>query len=142
MMKIVNRSVPEALARLGYPSPEIDAIIRYVDENDTIEGAPAIYARNHLPVFDCAFKPFKGERSIHPMGHIHMMAAVQPFISGAISKTVNMPESATVEEIADAYMRGWELGLKALAIYRENSKRSQPLSTSKGGNTRKKAGMG
>ena len=137
MMKIVNRSVPEALARLGYPFPEIDAIIRYVDENDTIEGAPAL-RKEHLPVFDCAFKPFKGERSIHHMGHIHMMAAVQPFISGAISKTVNMPESATVEEIADAYMRGWELGLKALAIYRENSKRSQPLSTSKGGNTRKR----
>ncbi len=137
MMKIVNRSVPEALAHLGYPSPEIDAIIRYVDENDTIEGAPAL-REEHLPVFDCAFKPFKGERSIHHMGHIHMMAAVQPFISGAISKTVNMPESATVEEIADAYMRGWELELKALAIYRENSKRSQPLSTSKGGNTRKR----
>ncbi len=137
MMKIVNRSVPEALARLGYPFPEIDAIIRYVDENDTIEGAPAL-REEHLPVFDCAFKPFKGERSIHHMGHIHMMAAVQPFISGAISKTVNMPESATVEEIADAYMRGWELELKALAIYRENSKRSQPLSTSKGGNTRKR----
>lgn len=136
MMKIVNRSVPEALGRLGYPSPDIDAIIKYIDENDTIEGAPAL-REEHLPVFDCAFKPFKGERSIHHMGHIRMMAAVQPFISGAISKTVNMPESATVEEIADAYVQGWELGLKALAIYRENSKRSQPLSTSKGGNTRK-----
>ena len=139
MMKIVNRSVPGALMRLGYSREETSAIIEYIDENDTIEGAPAL-KYEHLPVFDCAFKPFKGERSIHHMGHIKMMAAVQPFISGAISKTVNMPETATVEEIADAYMKGWELGLKALAIYRENSKRSQPLSTSKGGNTKKKAG--
>lgn len=137
MMKIVNRSVPEALTRLGYAVADIEAIIRYIDENDTIEGAPEL-REEHLPVFDCAFKPFQGERSIHHMGHIRMMAATQPFISGAISKTVNMPESATVEEIADAYMQGWELGLKALAIYRENSKRSQPLSTSKDGNTRKK----
>lgn len=137
MMKIVNRSVPEALTRLGYAIADIEAIIRYIDENDTIEGAPDL-REEHLPVFDCAFKPFRGERSIHHMGHIRMMAAVQPFISGAISKTVNMPESATVEEIADAYVQGWDLGLKALAIYRENSKRSQPLSTSKDGNTRKK----
>ncbi|MEX2400715.1 MAG: vitamin B12-dependent ribonucleotide reductase [Rhodothermales bacterium] len=137
MMKIINRSVPEALRHLGYASDEVKAIIEYIDENDTIEGAPDL-KEEHLPVFDCAFKPFKGERSIHHMGHIKMMAAVQPFISGAISKTVNMSEDATVEEIADAYVKGWELGLKALAIYRENSKRSQPLSTSKDGNTKKR----
>src|SRR5690606_671798 len=105
-------------------------------EKDTIEGAPYL-KEEHLPVFDCAFKPFNGTRSIHHMGHIKMMAAVQPFISGAISKTVNMPEDATIEDIADAYVKGWELGLKALAIYRENSKRSQPLSTTKDGNTKK-----
>lgn len=135
MLKIVNRTVPEALERLGYNKKEIKAIIDYVDEQDTIEGAPGL-KDEHLPVFDCAFKPFNGQRSIHHMGHIKMMAATQPFISGAISKTVNMPESSTVEEISDAYMQGWKLGLKAVAIYRENSKRSQPLATSKGGNTK------
>lgn len=135
MLKIVNRTVPEALERLGYNKDEIKAIIDYVDEQDTIEGAPGL-KDEHLPVFDCAFKPFNGQRSIHHMGHIKMMAATQPFISGAISKTVNMPESSTVEEISDAYMQGWKLGLKAVAIYRENSKRSQPLATSKGGNTK------
>ncbi len=128
--KIVNRTVPEALQRLGYSEQEIEEIIAYIDEHDTIEGAPHV-KDEHLPVFDCAFKPFKGERFIHHMGHIKMMAACQPFISGAISKTVNMPEHSTIEEIADAYMQGWKLGLKALAIYRENSKRSQPLSTRK-----------
>ncbi len=137
MMKIVNRSVPKALGRLGYSGAERKAIIEYIDQNDTIEGAPHL-KDEHLNVFDCAFKPFKGKRSIHHDGHIKMMAAAQPFISGAISKTVNMPETATVEEIADAYLQGWKLGLKALAIYRENSKRSQPLSTSRDGNTRKK----
>jgi len=135
MLKIVNRTVPEALERLGYKKKAIKAIIDYIDEQDTIEGAPEL-KEEHLPVFDCAFKPFNGERSIHHMGHIKMMAATQPFISGAISKTVNMPESTTVEEISDAYMQGWKLGLKAVAIYRENSKRSQPLATSKGGNTK------
>jgi ribonucleoside-diphosphate reductase alpha chain len=135
MLKIINQTVPEALDKLGYTAKQVSAIIKYIDENDTIEGAPAL-KDEHLPVFDCAFKPFKGERSIHHMGHIKMMAAAQPFISGAISKTVNMPENTTVEEIADAYMQGWKLGLKAVAIYRENSKRSQPLSTSKGGNTK------
>lgn len=135
MLKIVNRTVPEALERLGYKKKEIKAIIDHIDEQDTIEGAPGL-KDEHLPVFDCAFKPFNGERSIHHMGHIKMMAATQPFISGAISKTVNMPESTTVEEISDAYMQGWKLGLKAVAIYRENSKRSQPLATSKGGNTK------
>lgn len=136
LFKIVNNSVEPALHRLGYSKDEIVSIIDYIDENDTIEGAPQL-KDEHLPVFDCAFKPANGKRSIHHLGHIRMMGACQPFISGAISKTVNMPETATVEEIADAYMKGWELGLKALAIYRENSKRSQPLSTSKGGNTQK-----
>lgn len=137
MMKIVNQTVPEALARLGYTEAEARQILDYIDENDTIEGAPGL-RDEHLPVFDCAFKPFKGERSIGHMGHIRMMAACQPFISGAISKTVNLPEHATPEDIADAYLQGWKLGLKAVAIYRENSKRSQPLSTKEGGNTKNK----
>ena len=134
LMKIVNQTVPEALARLGYTDAERAEIVAYIDEHDTIEGAPGL-RDEHLPVFDCAFKPHNGERSISHLGHIRMMAATQPFISGAISKTVNLPESATVEDIADAYMQSWELGLKAVAIYRENSKRSQPLSTKSGGNT-------
>ena len=137
MMKLVNQTVDLALENLGYTSAEREAILAYVDEHDTIEGAPALKAE-HLPVFDCAFKPFNGERSIHHMGHILMMAACQPFISGAISKTVNLPEHATADDIADAYMQGWKSGLKAVAIYRENSKRSQPLSTEKGGNTKGK----
>ena len=134
LMKIVNGTVPEALSRLGYTDAERAVILEYIEENDTIEGAPGL-RDEHLPVFDCAFKPHNGERYISHMGHIRMMAACQPFISGAISKTVNLPESATVEDIADAYMQSWELGLKAVAIYRENSKRSQPLSTKSGGNT-------
>ena len=134
LMKIVNHTVPEALQRLGYTDAEARVILDHVDEHDTIEGAPGL-RDEHLPVFDCAFKPHNGERYISHMGHIRMMAACQPFISGAISKTVNLPESATVEDIADAYTRSWELGLKAVAIYRENSKRSQPLSTKSGGNT-------
>lgn len=134
-LKIVNRTVPEALTRLGYGEEQIEKILAYIDENDTIEGAPDLKEED-LPVFDCAFKPFNGTRSVHFMGHIRMMAACQPFVSGAISKTVNMPEDVTSEEIGDAYMEGWHLGLKALAIYRENSKRSQPLSTSEGGNTK------
>lgn len=136
MLKIVNRTVPQALRRLGYGKAQIDEIIDYIDKQDTIEGAPHL-AEEHLPVFDCAFRPANGERSIHHMGHIRMMAAVQPFISGAISKTVNMPEHSTVEDIMDAYVQGWKLGLKAVAIYRENSKRSQPLSTRVAGNTAK-----
>ncbi|MYH08133.1 MAG: vitamin B12-dependent ribonucleotide reductase [Rhodothermaceae bacterium] len=134
-LKIINHTVPEALARLGYDEEQIESILDFVSEHDTIEGAPEL-DEEHLPVFDCAFKPFKGTRSVHSMGHIRMMAACQPFVSGAISKTVNMPEDVTVDEIGEAYMEGWRLGLKALAIYRENSKRSQPLSTSKGGNTK------
>ncbi len=137
MMKIVNQTVPEALGHLGYTEAETQTILDYIDANDTIEGAPGL-RDEHLPVFDCAFKPFKGERSIGHLGHIQMMAACQPFISGAISKTVNLPEHATAEDIADAYMQGWKLGLKAVAIYRENSKRSQPLSTQEGGNTKGK----
>jgi ribonucleoside-diphosphate reductase alpha chain len=134
MLKIVNRTVPEALSNLGYDDEGRDAILSYIEENDTIEGAPDV-DEGHLAVFDCAFRPFNGERFIQHMGHVKMMAACQPFISGAISKTVNLPEEGTVEEIADAYLQGWKLGLKALAIYRENSKRSQPLATKQGTNT-------
>jgi ribonucleoside-diphosphate reductase alpha chain len=129
-LKIVNNTVPAALRQLGYTPTEVEEIVAYIDERETIEGAPAL-RREHLTVFDCAFKPRNGSRSIAPMGHIRMMAAVQPFLSGAISKTVNMPEAATVEEIEQIYLEGWRLGLKAIAIYRDNSKRSQPLSTSK-----------
>jgi len=137
LLKIVNKTVQVALQQLGYSADEQKAIIDYVEDKDTIEGAPGL-KDEHLPVFDCAFKPFNGERFIKHMGHIKMMAACQPFISGAISKTVNLPEDCTVEDIMDAYIQGWKLGLKAVAIYRENSKRSQPLATSKGGNTKSK----
>jgi ribonucleoside-diphosphate reductase alpha chain len=128
-IKIVNQTVPHALTRLGYSNAEMHAIVRYIDEKGTIEGAPGLKAE-HLPVFDCAFKALGGTRSIAPMGHVRMMSAVQPFLSGAISKTVNMPNDATVEEIADVYMQGWKLGLKAIAIYRDGCKRTQPLNTS------------
>ncbi|HZI89378.1 MAG TPA: vitamin B12-dependent ribonucleotide reductase, partial [Candidatus Polarisedimenticolia bacterium] len=130
MLKIVNNTVPEALRRLGYGEDAVTRIVKYVDEHETIEGAPEL-REEHLPVFDCAFKPKNGSRTIEPMGHIRMMEAVQPFVSGAISKTVNMPESATTQDIADAYMAAWKAGLKAIAIYRDGSKRSQPLSTAK-----------
>jgi len=130
MLKIVNLTVPEALRRLGYEEDGVNRIVRYIDEHETIEGAPGL-KDEHLPVFDCAFKPKNGTRTIHHMGHIRMMEAVQPFVSGAISKTVNMPEEATTQDIADAYMASWKGGLKAVAIYRDGSKRSQPLSTSK-----------
>jgi ribonucleoside-diphosphate reductase alpha chain len=129
MLKIVNGTVPEALARMGYSADQVKAIIEYIDENETIEGAPML-KDEHLAVFDCAFKPVSGTRTIHWMGHIKMMAAVQPFISGAISKTVNMPEDSTVDDIMTAYTESWKQGLKALAIYRDGSKRSQPLNTS------------
>ncbi len=129
-LKIVNQTVPAALKKLGYGAEQVDEIISYVNERETIEGAPHLKPQ-HLAVFDCAFKPVNGERSIHYMGHVRMMAAVQPFISGAISKTVNMPEAATPEEIEKVYLEGWKLGLKAIAIYRDGSKRSQPLSTGK-----------
>ena len=137
LMKIVNQSVGAGLGKLGYTDAEQTEILAYIDEHDTIEGAPYLQ-EEHLPVFDCAFKPFNGERFIQHMGHIRMMAATQPFISGAISKTVNLPEHCTVEDIYDAYVQSWKLGLKAVAIYRENSKRSQPLSTKKGANTKNK----
>ena len=147
MMKIVNQSVRPALKRLGYftqltegtlselaeaeHETQGDAILAYIEENDTIEGAPFL-KDEHVPIFDCAFAPRNGERSIHWEGHVLMMAACQPFISGAISKTVNLPESATIDDIIEAYQTAWSVGLKAVAIYRENSKRSQPLNTSDG----------
>ncbi|HXG57613.1 MAG TPA: vitamin B12-dependent ribonucleotide reductase [Thermoanaerobaculia bacterium] len=130
MLKIVNNTVPIALRRLGYDARQIHEIVQYIDENDTIEGAPHLLP-DHLPVFDCAFKPANGTRSIHYMGHLKMMGAVQPFISGAISKTINMPNGATVEEIEQAYYEAWKLGLKAVAVYRDGCKRSQPLSTAR-----------
>jgi len=129
-MKIVNQSVPGVLKRLGYPAKQIEQILKHIEETDTIEGAPHV-KDEHLAVFDCAFPPANGKRSIHYMGHIKMMAAVQPFLSGAISKTVNMPADSTPDEIANAYMESWRLGLKAVAVYRDGCKRSQPLSTSK-----------
>src|SRR6202043_2407476 len=133
VIKIVNNTVPEALLKLGYSSDQMNAIVDHIDSSGTIEGAPGLKPE-HLPVFDCSFRPQNGTRSIHYMGHVRMMAAVQPFISGAISKTINMPEESTVEEIMDAYTESWRLGLNAVAIYRDNSKRVQPLSsgTSKG----------
>jgi len=130
MLKIVNNTVPRALKRLGYESRDIQAIVEYIDEHDTIEGAPTL-TPEHLTVFDCAFKPAKGTRAIHHLGHLRMMGAVQPFISGAISKTINMPTSATVEDIMDAYVEAWRLGVKAVAIYRDGCKRTQPLNTAK-----------
>jgi ribonucleoside-diphosphate reductase alpha chain len=129
-LKMVNQTVPGALRKLGYTPEQVDAIVAYVNERETIEGAPDLRPE-HLSVFDCAFKPMNGTRSIHYLGHLRMMAAVQPFLSGAISKTVNMPEAATAEEIETVYLEGWRLGLKAIAIYRDNSKRSQPLMTGK-----------
>jgi ribonucleoside-diphosphate reductase alpha chain len=128
MLKIINRSVNLGLKTLGYASEEIAAIEKYISQKDTIEGAPHL-KDEHLPVFDCAFTPANGTRSIRWEAHVEMMAAAQPFLSGAISKTVNMPSNSTVEDIAKAYFWGWELGLKAIAIYRDGSKQSQPLST-------------
>jgi ribonucleoside-diphosphate reductase alpha chain len=130
MMKIVNQTVPMALKKLSYSQQQVKEIIEYIDENETIEGAPHI-KEPHLAVFDCAFKPARGVRSIHYMGHIKMVGAVQPFLSGAISKTVNVPKDATVEEIQQAYIDSWRLGAKAVSIYRDGSKRTQPLNTSK-----------
>ena len=130
MMKIVNQTVPMALRKLGYTAPQIDDIIKFIDEQETIEGAPHLMERD-LAVFDCAFKASKGDRSIHYMGHIKMMGATQPFISGAISKTVNVPKDASVEDIEQAYLESWRLGAKAVSIYRDGSKRTQPLNTTK-----------
>ena len=130
MMKIVNQSVPGVLRKLGYTPIQVEDMLRYIDEREMIEGAPHL-KDEHLAIFDCAFPPRDGKRSIQWMGHIKMMAAVQPFLSGAISKTVNMPTDATTEDIQEAYIEGWRLGLKAIAVYRDGCKRSQPLSTSK-----------
>ena len=130
LMKIVNQTVPMALQKLGYSAQQIKEVIEYIDENETIEGAPHIKDA-HLPVFDCAFKPARGVRSIHYMGHIKMMGATQPFLSGAISKTVNVPKEATIEEIEQAYIDSWRIGAKAVSIYRDGSKRTQPLNTSR-----------
>jgi ribonucleoside-diphosphate reductase alpha chain len=139
MLKIVNQTVKPALEKLGYNSEEIERIIAHIDAFDTIEDVmdadgstiSSGLKSEHLPIFDCAFKPFKGQRSLGYMGHLRMMAAAQPFLSGAISKTVNMPESVTVDEIMDAYVEGWRLGLKSIAMYRDSSKRSAPLNTRK-----------
>ena len=130
LMKIVNQTVPMALRKLGYTATQIKEIVEYIDENETIEGAPHVKDA-HLPVFDCAFRPARGVRSIHYMGHIRMMGATQPFLSGAISKTVNVPKEATVEEIQQAYIDSWRIGAKAVSIYRDGSKRTQPLNTSR-----------
>ena len=129
MIKIVNNTVPAALFKLGYNNDQVNAIVSYIDATGTIEGAPGIKPE-HLPVFDCSFKPAKGTRSIHYMGHIKMMAASQPFLSGAISKTVNLPREAAIEEVAKAYAESWRRGIKAVAIYRDGSKGTQPLNTS------------
>ena len=151
MLKIVNRTVPEALRRLGYGPSSIEGIVAHIERHDTIEDvvlnaddaavkegrakagdtAASGLKREHIDVFDCAFKPFRGQRSIHYMAHLGMMAAAQPFISGAISKTVNLPNEATTKDIRDAYVQAWRMGLKCVAIYRDGSKRSQPLNTKK-----------
>ena len=140
MLKIVNRTVPEALRRLGYSAQDCERIIAHIEKFDTIEdvtdGGQTVASGlkpEHLPVFDCAFKPYRGQRSIHALAHLKMMAAAQPFISGAISKTVNMPNDSTVEDIRDAYVQAWKMGLKCVAIYRDGSKRSQPLNTKRTG---------
>jgi ribonucleoside-diphosphate reductase alpha chain len=130
LLKIVNNTVPRALKRLGYDVKQIQEIMEYIEEHETIEGTPHLKDED-LAVFDCAFKPAHGSRSIHYMGHVKMMGAVQPFISGAISKTINMPTDVSVDEIMHAYIESWKLGLKAVAIYRDGSKRTQPLNTSK-----------
>ncbi|MEO6829459.1 MAG: vitamin B12-dependent ribonucleotide reductase, partial [Acidobacteriaceae bacterium] len=138
MIKIVNNTVPAALFKLGYNNAAVDAIVSYIDATGTIEGAPGLKAE-HLPVFDCSFKASKGTRSIHYMGHVRMMSATQPFLSGAISKTVNLPNNASVDDIAEAYMESWRQGLKAVAVYRDGSKGTQPLnvtdSEANGGNS-------
>ncbi|MDX2268650.1 MAG: vitamin B12-dependent ribonucleotide reductase [Bryobacter sp.] len=131
VIKIVNNTVPQALIKLGYRPDQVEKIVTHIDSTGTIEGAPGL-KEEHLAVFDCSFRPQNGKRFIHHMGHIKMMAAAQPFISGAISKTVNMPEESTVEDIMDAYQQSWKLGIKAVAIYRDGSKKVQPLSSGTG----------
>jgi len=140
MLKLVNRTVPMALERLGYSINDIKTICDYIDNHETIENAEKLNP-DHLPIFDCAFKPRNGKRHIHYMAHLKMMAAVQPFISGAISKTINMPKESTTEEIIAAYIAGWKLGLKAVAIYRDGSKRLQPVSTKKHSEAKSKAAV-
>ena len=130
MMKIVNQTVPAALDRLGYDYSQVRVIVEHIDDNDTIEGAPHLREED-LPVFDCAFKPANGDRFIHYMGHIRMIGATQPFISGAISKTINVPSDATIQDIEHAYIDAWRLGTKAVCIYRDGSKRTQPLNTAR-----------
>ncbi len=141
IIKIVNNTVPQALIKLGYTPEQVEMIVTHIDSTGTIEGAPAL-KDEHLPVFDCSFRPQNGKRSIHYMGHVRMMAATQPFISGAISKTINMPEESSVEDVMDAYMESWKLGLKAVAIYRDNSKRAQPLSSGTGKGEKKATAAG
>ncbi len=138
VLKLVNNQVPLALRRLGYTNQEVEAIIAHITEHDTIEGAPHLKDKD-LPVFDCAFKAANGERSIGYMGHLLMMAAVQPFISGAISKTINLPSTATIDDVKEVYMQGWKLGLKAIALYRDGCKTIQPLNTTKDGDTTEEA---
>jgi ribonucleoside-diphosphate reductase alpha chain len=141
MIKIVNNTVPAALFKLGYNNAQVDAIVSYVDATGTIEGAPGLKPE-HLAVFDCSFKPAKGTRSIHYMGHVKMMAATQPFLSGAISKTVNLPHDCSLDDIAEAYLESWRLGLKAVAIYRDGSKGAQPLNVSDGAKAKEIKGAG
>jgi ribonucleoside-diphosphate reductase alpha chain len=137
MLKLVNGTVPAALRRLGYTETQTGAITTYIEAQETIEGAPELKG-DHLAVFDCAFKAQNGTRTISHMGHIKMMGAVQPFISGAISKTVNLPETATVEDVMEAYIEAWRYGTKAIAIYRDGSKKVQPLSTNADASNAKK----
>src|SRR5213079_2560921 len=129
LIKIVNNTVPQALMKLGYTPEQTSEIVSYIDKESKVEGAPHFKAE-HLPVFDCSLAA-PGGRSIAWTGHVRMMAAAQPFLSGAISKTINMPEESTVEDVMNAYIESWRLGLKAVAVYRDNSKRSQPLSAAK-----------
>ena len=149
ILKIVNRTVSEALRNLGYAPEQLEHIIAHIEKHDTIEdvvlnkGDEAVkqglsqegdiaksgLKPEHLPVFDCAFKPARGKRSLHHLAHLKIMGAAQPFLSGAISKTVNVPNTATIEEIRDIYVEAWKMGLKCVAIYRDGSKRSQPLNT-------------
>jgi ribonucleoside-diphosphate reductase alpha chain len=141
VIKIVNNTVPQALIKLGYGTAQAEQIVAHIDATGTIEGAPHLKPE-HLAVFDCSFRPENGSRSIHYMGHVRMMAAVQPFISGAISKTINMPEDSTVDDVMNAYTESWKLGLKAVAIYRDNSKRAQPVSSSNGTGGKPAAAVG
>ncbi|HCC58907.1 MAG TPA: vitamin B12-dependent ribonucleotide reductase, partial [Solibacterales bacterium] len=141
VIKIVNNTVPAALIKLGYTPEQVEAIVSHIDSTGTIEGAPQLKPE-HLAVFDCSFRPQNGSRSIHYMGHLKMLGAVQPFVSGAISKTINMPEECTVEDIMDAYIESWRMGLKAVAIYRDNSKKVQPMSSGTAKGEKKNHGTG